>query len=98
MEIYRPTTTLECTIQVCSHGEGGTHWRTHLLPESAAIEMLKRNLVDCHGQQVGGGGGGVDDGEGQVQLDEIPHLVITGGCSQEEFKYFRRQWNMYVGY
>ena len=62
-----------------------------LLPEWAAIEMLKLHLADGHSQQVSGGGGVVNDSEGQVQLDEIPHPVITGGCSQEEFKYFRRQ-------
>ena len=56
----------------------------------------------------GGGGGAVhDDGDKtglsewswpSSNLQEIPCPVLQGGCSQEDFNFFRKKWLMYVRY
>ena len=89
-------TQLECTAQGCNNGEGGAQWKTPALEAQYALEMLDGHRADVHGQQVGRGGEAVQDGGGKIQLANIPRPVVSGGCSQGDFKYFKRTWNQYV--
>jgi hypothetical protein len=84
---------LEWPTQGCNHGEGGARWKTHPLTENNAMKMLELNIAVAHGQQQGGGGGAVRDGGGKVQLAKISRPVNSGGCSQEDFKYFKSKWD-----
>jgi hypothetical protein len=69
------------------HGVVGVRWKT--LPLSGALRMLGVHRAD--GQHAGGGGG-----EGKIRLAKIPFPVVGGGCSQEDFKYFKRSWKQYI--
>ena len=78
---------LECQAQECAHGVGGARWKTPPLSEAGALQMLGVHRAYAH---AGGGGGAArEGGGGKVLLARIPRPDITGGCSQEEFKYFK---------
>jgi hypothetical protein len=49
-------------------------------------------------EDVGSGGGGAarDGGGGKILLAKKPRPEISGGSSQEDFKFFKRTWNQYV--
>ena len=86
---------LPCTALACQHGDGGGPYKTPALEVEYAVKMLDRHRADVHGVQgdrdSGGAGGGA-----KIQLSKIPRPDISGGSSQEDFKYFLRQWNQYV--
>ena len=52
-------------------------------------------LPNATTSQAGGDGGDVRVGG---CVEEIPHPVLRGGCSQEEFQAFTLQWNLYAKY
>ena len=49
-------------------------------------------------EDVGSGVGGAacDGGGGKILLAKKPRPEISGGSSQEDFKFFKRTWNQYV--
>lgn len=83
---------LECTHQGCTGGAGGAVWKTPLLDPQYAMELLKLHREDTHNQHVVGGAGSAN----KIQLSKIPRPTVSGGCSQEDFKFFMRKWNQYV--
>ena len=83
---------LQCTHQGCTEGDGGARYKTPTLEPQYALELLKLHREDAHGQQVVGAGKGAN----KVQLSKIPRPTVSGGCSQEDFKFFTRKWNQYV--
>jgi hypothetical protein len=56
------------------------------------VVYLQYHREDAHGQRGAGAGGGGS----KVQLSKIPRPEISGGCSQEDFKFFSRKWDQYV--
>ena len=85
-------TALECTHEGCTSGAGGAKFKTPALEATQALEYLKYHREDVHGQRGVAAGGGAD----KVQLSKIPRPEISGGCSQEDFKFFTRKWDQYV--
>ena len=91
-------------------GDGGARWRIPQLTEKIAMQLMDYHRADVHGQQIGGGGEEVRDGGGDEAVhdagwsgqgsyhNEMPHPVLRGGCSQEEFKSFKQHWNQYAKY
>ena len=49
-----------------------------------------RHEANAHGQQDGGGAGGIS------RLAKIPRPTFNGECSQEEFNFFKSEWDRYV--
>jgi hypothetical protein len=85
---------LECQAPECAHGVGGARWKTPPLSEAGALQMLGAHRADAHPGE--GGGAARDGGGGKILLAKIPRPEISGGSSQEDFKYFKRTWNQYV--
>ena len=83
---------MECTFEGCTSGVGGAKFKT------TASDLAKNNIYlqyhreDAHGQRGAGAGGGAS----KIQLSKIPRPEISGGCSQEDFKFFTRKWAQYV--
>ena len=90
--LFAEMSALQCTHQGCTEGDGGARYKTPPLEPQYALELLKLHREDAHGQQVVGAGGGAN----KVQLSKIPRPTVSGGCSQEDFKFFNRKWNQYV--
>ena len=86
---------LPCTTQDCTLGPGGAAFKTPALDIDSALRVLDRHLLS-HGIQGAGGGGGAAGGGKKIQLSKIQRPTITGGCSQEEFQFFKRAWNQYI--
>ena len=86
---------LPCTALGCQHGDDGGPYKTPALEVDYALKMLDRHRADVHGVQGDRDGGGAGGGA-KIQLSKIPRPDISGGSSQEDFKYFLRQWNQYV--
>ena len=63
-------------------------WKTQPLEPQHAMELLRLHLASAHNQQVAGTAGGAS----KVQLSKIPRPTVSGGCSQEDFKFFKRKW------
>ena len=82
---------LECTFEGCTSGEGGGKFRTPNGDLAHTIVYLQLHREDAHGQPAGAGGS-----TNKVQLSKIPRPEISGGCSQEDFKFFTRKWAQYV--
>jgi hypothetical protein len=80
---------LECTYDGCTAGEGGAKFKTPAFAPAQAVEYLRFHREDAHGQRGAAAGGGADE----VQLSRPE---ISGGCSQEDFKFFTRKWDQYV--
>jgi hypothetical protein len=72
--------------------EGGAQFKTPALAPALAVECLRFHREDAHGQLGAAAGGGAK----KVQLSKIPRPEISGGCSQEDFKFFTRKWDQYV--
>ena len=87
---------LPCTTPGCASGVGGATYKTPALEADIALKMLDRHRADVHGVQGGGGGGGAAEGGKKIQLSKIPRPSIAGGCSQEDFKFFKRSWDQYI--
>jgi hypothetical protein len=83
---------LECTHEGCTSGVGGAKFKTPALEQAQAIVYLRYHREDIHGQRGAVAGGGAD----KIQLSKIPRPEISGGCSQEHFKFFTRKWAQYV--
>ena len=88
---------LPCATPGCDRGDGGGVYKTPALEFAEAIQMLNIHRADAHGVQGAGGGGGAAQGEKKPQLSKLPRPTITGGCSQEDFKSFKRSWEQYIG-
>ena len=97
-------TVLVCPTTESTHGHGGARWRTPPLSEDNAMDLMDVHRAVAHSQQIGGG-----DGEAEADhdaewswpgssLQEIPRPVLQGKCSQEDFNFFRREWQRYVRY
>ena len=91
-DIVAEMSALECTYNGCTAGEGGAKFRTPALAPAQAVEYLRFHREDAHGQRGAAAGGGAE----KVQLSKIPRPEISGGCSQEDFKFFTRKWDQYV--
>ena len=85
---------LECAALVCAHGVGGARWKTQPLSELGALHMMDTHTAQVH--PVGDGGAARDGGGGKILLAKKPRPEISGGSSQEDFKFFKRTWNQYV--
>jgi hypothetical protein len=85
-------TELECTYDGCTDGEEGTKFNTPALEEAQAIVYLRFHREDAQGQRDAVARGATS----KVQLSKIPRPAISGGCSQEDFKFFTRKWDQYV--
>jgi hypothetical protein len=83
---------LECTFEGCTSGEAGAKFKTPAGDLAHTILYLQQHREDVHGQREAGAGGGAS----KVQLSKIPRPEISGGCSQEDFKFFTRKWAQYV--
>ena len=83
---------LECTHRGCTEGPGGGKFKTPALPPEVAFAILKMHQENCHRQEIPGPVGG----DSKVQLAKIPRPAISGGCSQEDFQCFKRNWARYV--
>jgi hypothetical protein len=73
-------------------GVGGAKFKTPALDSAQAVIYLQYHREDAHGQRGAGAGGGAN----KIQLSKIPRPEISGGCSQEDFKFFTRKWDQYV--
>ena len=82
---------LECTFVGCISDEAGGKFKTLTGDLASAITYLNQHREDVHGQPAGAAGGA-----SKVQLSKIPRPEISGGCSQEDFKFFTRKWAQYV--
>ena len=82
---------LECTFAGCTSGEDGGKFKTPTGDLAHTITYLQQHREDVHGQPAGAG-----IGANKVQLSKIPRPEISGGCSQEDFKFFTRKWAQYV--
>ena len=51
-------------------------------------------MADAHGQPDGVGGAG--GAGGRSILAKIPRPSVSGECSQEEFNFFKCEWERYV--
>ena len=89
-------TQLDCTVPQCDHGDGGAKWKTPALSEDNALKYLERHVTDAHGQQDGGGTAGGGSAGGKSKLAKIPRSTVSGGCIQEEFNFFKSEWDRYV--
>ena len=84
--------SLECTYDGCTAGEGGASFKTPAL--ALAVAYLRFHREDAYGQRGAAAGGDAE----KVQLPKIPRPHISGSCSQEDFKFFNRKWDQYVRY
>jgi hypothetical protein len=84
---------LDCTFPGCTSGAAGAKFTTPAAaPDMAsAIAYLNQHRMDVHGQPAGAAGGA-----SKIQLSKIPRPDISGGCSQEDFKFFKKKWDQYV--
>ena len=87
---------LECDVPECDKGPGGIKWKTPAVSEENALKLLERHERLSHVQQDGGGGGGAGGAGGKSRLAKIPRPTVSGGCSQEEFNFFKSEWDRYV--
>ena len=88
---------LECTNADCKAGPQGTKWKTSLLPPDTALQLLVLHRQDQHGATVpvpnavsGGGEGGA-----KSRLVKLDRPKLTENCSQQDFEFFRTEWNAY---
>jgi hypothetical protein len=91
-DLVAEMSALECTYDGCKAGEGGAKFKTTVLATAQALEYMRFHREDAHGQRGAAAGGGAE----KVQLSRIPRPEISGGCSQEDFKFFTRKWDQYV--
>ena len=84
---------LECKLPECDKGPGGVTWKTPALSEENALKLLERHETIAHVQQDGRGAGGAG---GRSRLAKIPRPTVSGGCSQEEFNFFKSEWDRSV--
>ena len=87
---------LECDVPECDKGPGGIKWKTPAVSEENALKLLERHERLSHVHQDGGGGGGAGGAGGKSRLAKIPRPTVSGGCSQEEFNFFKSEWDRYV--
>ena len=60
------------------------------------MKYLERHEANAHGQHDGGGGTVVGGGAGgRSRLAKILRPSVSGGCSQEEFNFFKSKWERY---
>ena len=90
--LFAEMSALECTHNGCTEGEGGARFKTQALAPQHALEYLKLHIEGANGRPLVGAGGGAN----KARLGKIPRPDISGGCSQEDFKFFTRKWNQYV--
>jgi hypothetical protein len=83
---------LECTFEGCTSGVAGAEFKTPAGDLAHTLVYLQQHRENGHGQREAGAGGGGS----KVQLSKIPRPEISGGCSQEHFKFFNRKWAQYV--
>ena len=83
---------LECTFEGCTSGVGGAKFKTLAGDLAQTVIYLQYHRKDAHCQHGAGAGGGAS----KIQLSKIPRPEISGGCSQEDFKFFTRKWDQYV--
>jgi hypothetical protein len=86
-ELTAEMSVLECTYDGCTAGEGEIKFKTPALAPAQAVEYLIFHREDVQGQHGADAGGGAY----KVQLSKIPRPEFSGGCSQEDFKFFTRQ-------
>ena len=86
-------TELECTYPGCNYGPGGAKFKTPTAAHDMAssIVYLNQHRMDAHHTPAGAAGG-----DNKIQLSKIPRPDISGGCSQEDFKFFKKKWAQYV--
>ena len=89
--LFSEMSELECTHRGCTEGPGGGKFKTPALPPEVAFAILKMHQENCHRQEIPGPVGG----DSKVQLAKIPRPAISGGCSQEDFQCFKRNWARY---
>jgi hypothetical protein len=82
---------LEWTFVGCTSGEDDGKFKTPTGDLASAITNLNQHREDVHGQPAGAAGGA-----SKVQLSNIPGPEISGGCSQEDFKFFTKKWGQYL--
>jgi hypothetical protein len=80
---------LECTHNGCTEGEGGARFKTPALAPQNALEYLKLPMADkwLVPEEA-------PTKPGSLRFPD--QKSISGGCSQEDFKFFTRKWNQYV--
>ena len=79
-DLVAEMSALECTYDGCTAGEGGAKFRTPALAPAQAVEYLGFHREDAHGQR------GAAAGEGAEKVP--PSKIPSGGCSQEDSKFF----------
>ena len=80
----------------CDKGAAEAKWKTPALSEENNLKLLKRHETIAHVHQEGraaAGGGGAGR---RSRLTKITRHSVSGGCSQEEFNFFKREWERYV--
>ena len=90
--LFAEMSALECTHNGCTEGEGGARFKNSALAPQHTLGYLKLHIGSAHGRQLIGARGGAN----KARLARIPRPEISGGCSQEDFKFFTRKWNQYV--
>ena len=88
------TVQLECTATDCKAGPGGAKWKTSALPPDTALQLLVLHRQDQHGVAVPTV---VNDGEGGARgkLVKLDRPKLAENCSQQDFEFFRTEWNAY---
>jgi hypothetical protein len=79
-DLVAEMSALKCTYNGCTAGEGGAKFRTPALAPAQAVEYLGFHREDAHGQR------GAAAGEGAEKVP--PSKIPSGGCSQEDSKFF----------
>ena len=82
------TVQLECTFGACAEGPEGTKWKTQSLPESLALQMLDRHLVN-HGMQMAS-----IPNEGSTtksRFEKLHRQSLSTGTTMKDFKFFLQE-------
>ena len=84
---------LECTAGTCEEGPGGTRWKTQLLSETLALQMLDRHLLS-HGLQVSSASNS-DGSGGKSRFEKLHRPSLSSGTTMKDFKFFLQEWARY---
>ena len=84
---------LECTARICEEGPAGGRWRTQLLSETLALEMLDLHLLS-HGLQITSAP--TNDGAGgKSRFEKLHRPSLSSGTTMKDFKFFLQEWERY---
>ena len=75
----------------CAHGEGGAKYKTPLLSEGTAMEMLKMHRADHHAPQGQAQGGAAN----HVKPEKYTRPVLAKGIGEDKYNLYLSNWSRY---